>query len=101
MVTEARGLPDVPLLGGQRDAFAELNDRVLQPGDAITVSCLVGMGGVGAHGLILWSSAWDAERDDVHACSGGVGACRHVGPLMHSVIIQLNGMRCTYDITCR
>ena len=50
MVAKARKLKDVPLLGGQRDAFAELNDRVLHPGDAITVSCLAGMGGVGAHG---------------------------------------------------
>ena len=50
MVAKARKLPDLPLLGGQQLAFAELEDRVLHPDDAITVSCLAGMGGVGTHG---------------------------------------------------
>ena len=99
MVAKARDLPDVPLLGGQQHAFAELKDQVLQPGAAITVSCLTGMGGVGAHCLSLWSSAWDAGG--VHVCWGGVGACRHVRLLMLSVIARLNGMRCTHDLTCR
>ena len=60
MVAKARKLKEVPLLGGQQLAFDELKGRVLHPDDAITVSCLAGMGGVGAYCLILWSSAWAA-----------------------------------------
>ena len=99
MVAKGRLPPGVHLLGGQRLAFAELKDRVLQPGDAITVSCLTGMGGVGAHCLSLCSSAWD--MGGVHACWGGVGACRHARSLMLSVIARLKGMRCTHDLICR
>ena len=85
---------DVQLLGGQQLTFAELEDRVLQPGDAITVSCLAGMGGVGAHVDFVvvcmgCGTGWCAP------CRGGVGACRHVGPLILTVIARLNRMRCS------